>query len=352
MPDVLRDMMLQIRDAVAGKGKDMVASFKPNITERTIMGNGMYGVIPVAHSLLKFQFWYDPLSYFTKISATVKEGSWESQDFPSTMLESYMQLVKRIFPMCRENDLVCISDTFLDWDEWDAKELCVLQKHVLVMREKQMVTIKIMQSIVGKCMEMEMNFHHMSEHLNVVFLVQSMLNHGNHHTFMKNTPGLWTIVNPSERHLAVALGLTSKKSPLKNIEETLLRDIAYMSMKDGINPWIVDIHTPESAKVRVIYVIKAALEHGKRQFERMLNGEVSTEKHKKLSFTIKLMFNQLKIVHAAIDDREQHEHVKCIPPGQETHPHVEQLAGTSLCLTCGLRIRSMPPNRVCLCLDT
>jgi hypothetical protein len=223
----------------------------------------------------------------------------------------------------------------------------VPQKHVLVVTEKQIVIIRIVKSSDGKYMEMYMSFKYMHADLDVVHLLFSEYNFSDFHKFRKNTPGLWTIIDPSQRRLAVAMGLesiTGANSPLKNIESLLVRDIAYMSMKDGINPWTVDIDTPESQKVRVIYVIRAALEHANRQFERMKKGEVCAENGKTSKGEIVNISNALEKVNAFIDHCVQREHVKCIPPVQETYPPIEPRARTNLCLTCGLRIRSMPPN--------
>jgi hypothetical protein len=338
--------MLQIRGAEAGKGKDMVESFKPNLTRWYTLSNSIHGEIPLDHFLLNFSFYYSPNWYAAKIGASMAGKSWEDRALSSVMLDSYMKLVQEMFPLCREHDLMCISDWFEDWMDYSKQDI-VPQKHVLMVTEKQLVTIRITKRSDFKCMEMRMKFAFMHADMDVVQILFSEYNLSHFQNFRENTPGFWTIIDPSQRRLAVAMGLesiTGANSPLKNIESSLVRDFAYMSMKDGINPWTVDIDTPESQKVRVIYVIRAALEHGNRQFERMKKGEVCAENRKTLKREIVEISSALKKINAFIDHSGQREHVKCIPPGQETYPPIEPRARTNLCLTCGLRIRRMAPN--------
>jgi hypothetical protein len=346
MPDVLRDMMLQIRGAEAGKGKDMVKSFEPNLTHLYRSENSLYGEMSVDNSRLNFSFNYHPIWYGAKISISMAGESWEDRALSSVMLDSYMKLVQEMFPLCRENDLMCISDWFEDWMDYSKQDI-VPQKHVLMVTEKQLVTIRIMKRSDFQCMEMRMKFAFMHADMDVVQILFSEYNLSHFQNFRENTPGFWTIIDPSQRRLAVAMGLGSvsgANSPLKNIESSLVRDFAYMSMKDGINPWTVDIDTPESQKVRVIYVIRAALEHANRQFERMKKGEVCAENRKTSKGEIVNISNALEKVNAFIDHCVQREHVECIPPVQETYPPIEPRARTNLCLTCGLRIRRMAPN--------
>ena len=346
MPDVLWDMMLQIRDAEAGKGEDMVKSFKPNLTRWYTLSNGLYGEIPVDHFLLNFTFCYSPNWYTATIEASMAGESREYRALSNEILDSYMELVQKMFPLCRENNLMCISDWFVDWEGF-AKQDKVPQKHVLVVTEKQIVIIRIMKSSDGKY-NMYMSFKYMDADLDVVSLLFSEYNLCDFQEFRQNTPGLWTIIDPSQRRLAAAMGLgkfSGANSPLRNIEPSLVRDIAYMSMKDGINPWTVDIDTPESQKVRVIYVIRAVLEHGNRQFKCMKKGEVCAENRETLKRQIVEISSALEKINAFIDHSGQCEHVKCIPPAHETNP-VNQKARVDLCLSCGLRILPSMPTRV------
>jgi hypothetical protein len=340
-------MMLQIRGAEAGKGKDMVKSFEPNLTHLYRSENSIHGEIPLDHFLLNFSFYYSPNWYAAKIGASMTGKSWKDRALSSVMLDSYMELVQKMFPLCRENDLMCISDWFVDRESYATQDK-VPQKHVLVVTEKQIVIIRIVKSSDGKYMQMYMSFKYMHAYLDVVHLLLSEYNFSELHKFRKNTPGLWTIIDPSQRRLAVAMGLesiTGANSPLKNIESLLVRDIAYMSMKDGINPWTVDIDTPESQKVRVIYVLRAALEHRNRQLKRMKKGEVCAENRKTLGRRIPNISRALKKINAFIDHSGQRKHVKYIPPGHETKP-VNQKARADLCLSCGLRILPSTPTRV------